>query len=493
MSWVDLYPAIAEVYLLIAVLILLLLGLTGTTPQITRITWMSIAAIAGTVILQLLNPSKGSVIASFGGLMSSDKFVLLLKNATMFGVFLSLLAAIDEIRVKKTTPMALPFEFPILVLFSSLGMLVMIGANDLMTMYMGLELHSLPLAIMIAMDKGQIKSSEAAVKYFILGAVASGFVLFGISLVYGFAGSTNFVVLEKALMAQNMLGHVGIKAGLLFMLAGLSFKLAIVPFHMWAPDVYEGSPSPVTLFIAGAPKIAALALLMKLLFGVFATYQDFWQPILIGLSSVSMLVGAAGAIAQRNIKRLLAYSSIGHMGYALVGFVAAGIIGAQSIMMYIFIYVISLVGVFAILMSLRKARNYPVNIDDLKGLSTTHPLQAFAMAVFLLSMAGIPPLAGFLGKFYVFMAAIHSGFYPLAVLGVVISVIGAYYYLNIIRIMYFETAEESSYDSKQALVPRLIMMLAMGFTLVFIFSPTWLSQPTFVAAETMLTYTSGAK
>jgi NADH-quinone oxidoreductase subunit N len=331
------------------------------------------------------------------------------------------------------------FEYPVIVLFATLGMLMMVSANDLMSLYVGLELSALALYVAASFARDDLRSSEAGLKYFMLGALASGMLLYGASLTYGFAGTTRFAGIAEALEAGP--APVGLVVGLCFIAAGLAFKVSAVPFHMWTPDVYEGAPTPVTAFFSIAPKVAAIALFLRVMTGPFAPAIAAWQQIIILISAASMLVGAFAAIGQTNIKRLMAYSSIGHVGYALIGLAAGDEAGIRGVLVYMAIYVVMNAGAFGCIVALRKGGVARERIEDLAGLSRTAPMLALAMAVFMFSMAGIPPLAGFFGKLYVFVAAVNAGLWPLAILGVLASVVSAFYYLRIVKVMYFDAAE----------------------------------------------------
>ncbi len=337
------------------------------------------------------------------------------------------------------------FEYPVLALLSTVGMLMMISANSLLALYLALELQSLALYVMTAFHRDQTRSTEAALKYFVLGALASGLLLYGCSLVYGFTGTLSFEGLA-AVMQPGPDGELevatGVLIGLVFIAAGLAFKLAAVPFHMWTPDVYEGAPTPVTAFLAAAPKVAAIGLTLRVFFQPFGDWAEQWQQIVVFISIASMLLGAFAAIGQTNIKRLLAYSSIGHIGFALVGLAAGTEQGAYGVLVYMAIYVVMTVGTFGCVLLMRRHGVAVENIDDLSGLAAHQPLLAAALAVFMFSLAGIPPLAGFFGKLYVFIAAVDAGLVPLAVIGVLASVVGAYYYLRIVKVMYFDEARE---------------------------------------------------
>ena len=329
-------------------------------------------------------------------------------------------------------------EYPVLILFSVLGMLLMASSNDLIGFYMSLELQSLPLYVIAAINRDNIKSSEAGLKYFILGALSSGLLLYGMSLVYGAVGDTSFSSISMASsdgMSNLML------IGLVFMLSGLAFKISLVPFHMWTPDVYEGAPTPVTAFFAIVPKLAAITILLRFTFTAFDNSIASWQQVIIILSLLSMILGSFAAIMQFNIKRLMAYSSIAHMGYALVGLSSGMLEGISSVLIYMVIYMVMNLGAFIIILSMRRDNQSVEEISDLKGISQTHPFIAFSFVILMFSMAGIPPLAGFFGKWLVFASAVNAGLIPLAIIGVLTSVVGAFYYLRIIRIMYFENNE----------------------------------------------------
>ena len=336
------------------------------------------------------------------------------------------------------------FEYPILFLFATLGMMLMVSANDLIALYLGIELQSLSLYVLAAFRRDTVRSSEAGLKYFVLGALSSGMLLYGCSMIYGFTGTTRFDVL--AAMFAGVDGaevSVGLIIGLVFLVAGLAFKVAAVPFHMWIPDVYEGAPTPVTAFFAAAPKIAAMALFIRVLIGPFGDLADQWRQIIIFISIASMILGALAAINQTNIKRLMAYSAIGHVGYALVGLAAGGEIGVRGVLIYMAIYLAMVLGTFCCILCMRVHGRMVEGIDDLAGLSKTHPMVALALAIFMFSMSGIPPLAGFFAKIYVFFAAIQAGLYTLAVIGVLSSVVAAFYYLRIVKLMYFDEPVEA--------------------------------------------------
>jgi len=331
------------------------------------------------------------------------------------------------------------FEYPILILLATTGMLMLISAADLIALYLGFELMSLSLYVMAAIDRDNARSTEAGLKYFVLGALSSGMLLYGASLIYGFTGTVSFVGIAQAVGD----GGLGLTFGLVFLLAGLCFKVSAVPFHMWTPDVYQGAPTPVTAFFAAAPKVAAIAIFMRVSIAAFPGIALQWQQIIVFVSIASMVLGSFAAIGQRNIKRLMAYSSIAHMGFALVGLAAGTSDGIQGVLVYMAIYVAMTLGTFACIISMRRQGKPVEDISDLAGLARTKPVMAFFFAVLMFSMAGVPPLAGFFAKFYVFLAAIQAGLFTLAVLGVISSVVGAYYYLMIVKTMYFDEPAEA--------------------------------------------------
>jgi NADH-quinone oxidoreductase subunit N len=362
------------------------------------------------------------------------------------------------------------FEYPVLVVMSGVGMMMMISANNMLTLYVGLELQSLALYVLAAFHRNAVRSAEAGLKYFVLGALSSGMLLFGISLLYGFTGSIDFGAIGASLLAADSISFGPVFA-LVFIVAGIAFKISAVPFHMWTPDVYQGAPESVTALFAIVPKVAAMGLLMRLLFEPFAAMADQWGQIVYFLSLASMLVGAFGGIAQTSIKRLIAYSSIGNMGYALIGIVAGTPQGAGAVIVYLLIYMIMTAGIFAVIISMRRNGTAVEWIGDLAGLSRNNPVMAYAMAILLFSMAGIPPMAGFFGKILVFQAAVAEGYYVLSVLGVVSSVVAAYYYLRIIKIMFFDEAADP-FDGKLPFARRAVLLISTVFVLAFILKPS---------------------
>ena len=359
------------------------------------------------------------------------------------------------------------FEYPIIILLSILGMFFMVSSNDLILFYLGLELQSLSLYILASIDRDNLRSTESGIKYFVLSALSSGLLLYGCSLLYGFTGSTNFDTIAEQLNTEN----VGAVFAMVFILVGLAFKVSAVPFHMWTPDVYEGAPTSITSYFAVVPKVAGLALLIKFMFIPFSNILLEWQTIIIFISIASMILGAVAAMVQKNLKRLLAYSSIGHIGYALAG-VATGVIsGYQSAIIYISIYVIMNIGAFSCLYLLKKDGQYKENISDLSGISKKHPVLAISFLIILFSLAGVPPLGGFFAKFYVFVAVLEQQMYTLAIIGLVTTVMSAFYYLKIIKTIYFDD-NVITFDPAKNKFAQLSIILSCGILLTFFLYPS---------------------
>ncbi|MEQ8321552.1 MAG: NADH-quinone oxidoreductase subunit NuoN [Rhodospirillales bacterium] len=434
----NIVPALPELFLAGVIMLLLMFGvfqkggLSDNDDATFRIVSM-LSIVSLILAVFLLVPVAGARVVTFSGMFVTDQFAVFCKALVLIAAALGIIVSRDFMERHNIAR----FEFPILIVFAALGMLLMISANDLVSLYVGLEMQSLSLYVMAAVQRDDNRATEAGLKYFVLGAVASGLLLYGSSLVYGFAGTTNFDALATLFAAGNEIS-TGLVIGIVFILAGLSFKVSAVPFHMWTPDVYEGAPTPVTAFFAVAPKIAALALFLRVMIGPFGDLLVHWQQIIIVISVLSMALGALAAINQHNIKRLMAYSSIGHVGYALVGLAAGTEDGVKGVLVYLAIYLVMNVGTFACILCMRRGGRMVEGIDDLAGLGKSNPLLAATLVVFMFSLAGIPPLAGFFGKLYVFVAAIEAQLYALAIIGVVASVIGAFYYLRIIKVMYFD-------------------------------------------------------
>jgi NADH-quinone oxidoreductase subunit N len=424
----QLLPVLPELVLATGAMVLLMLGAYRGQDTTRTVTWLSIALLVVTAVLELMLPA--GKLTTFGGSFIVDDFARFLKVLALIGSAATLILSAEFL----SNPSGRIFEYAILVLLSTLGMMVLISAGDLIMLYLGLELMSLSLYVVAASNRDNAKSTEAGLKYFVLGALSSGMLLYGASLIYGFTGTVGFA----GIAATAKTGSAGIVFGLVFLLAGLCFKVSAVPFHMWTPDVYEGAPTPVTAFFASAPKVAALAVFTRVTLTAFPGIVPQWQQILVFVSIASMALGAFAAIGQRNIKRLMAYSSIGHMGFALVGLASGTVEGAQGVLIYITIYVTMTLGAFAIILAMKRNGQAMEEIKDFAGLSRTNPLLAFFFAMLLFSLAGIPPLAGFFAKWYVFVAAIKANLFTLAVIGVLTSVVGAFYYLSIIKVMYFD-------------------------------------------------------
>ena len=429
----NLEAALPELTLAVGAMALLMLGVFIKRERGELILWLSVLllALAGVFVAG----GEGTTTL-FNGSFIVDPYARMMKLLVLAGAAIALVMSVEYWRDAG----GVRFEFPILILFASTGMLMMISANDLIALYVGLELQSLALYVVAAFRRDSARSAEAGLKYFVLGALASGMLLYGASLIYGFTGTTEFAKIAATVQPSGV--NLGLIFGLVFLMAGFAFKISAVPFHMWTPDVYEGAPTPVTAFFAAAPKLAAMALTVRVLIAAFPAVTLEWQQIVVFLSIASMGLGAFAAIGQTNIKRLMAYSSIGHMGYALVGLASGTPEGVQGVIVYLAIYLVMTLGTFACILAMRRGGREVEDIDQLSGLSRTSPFMAFMLALLLFSLAGIPPLAGFFAKFYVFLAAIHAGLYALAVIGVLLSVVGAYYYLRIVKLMYFDAPAE---------------------------------------------------
>lgn len=425
----NLAPAFPELFLALASMLFLMMGVFGFSSK--TIARYSMLALILAIVLLFIGPA--GPVTTFGGLFIQDGFAIFMKTLVLTGSLITILISGQFLRDKNIDR----FEFHVLIVLATLGMLMMISANDFLSLYVGLELQSLSLYVLAAFNRDRPKSTEAGLKYFVLGALSSGMLLYGISLVYGFAGTTSFETLAQNYQSGADIS-TGLILGLVFVLVGLAFKISAVPFHMWTPDVYEGAPTPITAFFAAAPKVAAMALTIRVLMGAFPQMADQWTQIIVFISIGSMLVGAFVALVQTNIKRLMAYSSIGHVGYALVGLAAGSFEGIQGIIIYMTIYMTMTLGAFAGILSMRRDGGMVEDINDLAGLGQTRPGMAAAISIFMFSLAGIPLLAGFFGKFFIIMAAVNVGLYVLAGFAFVTSVVGAYYYLRIVKIIYFD-------------------------------------------------------
>ena len=444
-----------EIFISLSIMFLLLLGVfKKNSSKLTHNLSLSVFLI--TTIITFNETFSVNRITLFNESVVIDYMSSLMKIITLIAGFLVLVISSNYLKIFKL----FNIEYPILILSSVLGMMIMISSNDLIVFYMGLELQSLGLYVLASYNRDQLKSSEAGLKYFVLSALSSGLLLYGCSLIYGFSGTTNFD--EISIIMNN--DNYGLAFGIVFILVGLAFKISAVPFHMWAPDVYEGSPTSVTLFFALAPKIAAITVFIRFLYIPFINIIDQWQPIIVFLSIASMVFGAIAAIGQKNLKRLIAYSSIGHMGYALAGLSVGTNQGIQSSVLYISIYLVMNLGFFSCLFMLKRDDKFHEEIDDLSGLSKNHPLISLSLLVILFSLAGIPPLAGFFAKFYIFKAVLDQSMYYLAIIGLLSTVIAAFYYLRIVKIMYFDIEKEKydkdyNYGLKFTLIFSTILIL----------------------------------
>ena len=450
-----------EIFISLALMFLLILGVFKKNSS-NIIHYLSIVCLLITGILIINNPS-GTQVTLFSGSFIIDNLSSFMKILTILGGASILLMSKKFLKISKI----FLIEYPILILSSILGMLVMISSNDLMVFYIGLELQSLALYVLASFNRDQLKSSESGLKYFVLSALSSGLLLYGCSLIYGFSGSTNFDIISNTVNSN----HYGLTFGIVFILVGLSFKISAVPFHMWAPDVYEGSPTPVTLFFSVVPKIAALTVFIRFLYVPFINMMDQWQPIIIFLSIASMIFGAIAAIGQKNLKRLIAYSSIGHIGYALAGLSVGTNEGLQSSIVYISIYIVMNLGFFSCLLMMKKNDLYFETIEDLSGLSKNHPILSLCFLIVLFSLAGIPPLAGFFAKFYIFKSVIEQSMYFLAIVGLLSTVIAAFYYLRIIKVIYFDEQREK-YDTDHSNWLKVSLTLSTLLILLYFIFPS---------------------
>jgi NADH-quinone oxidoreductase subunit N len=467
-------PAWPELLLALGALSFVLIGAIKGDQSSRLINGGTIMLIALAGLFVLLQPAGRQI--TFHDSFVIDGFARFMKLAALAASAISLAMSEHYLRNEGSAK----FEFPILVLISTLGMMLMISANDLITVYLGLELSSLALYVIASFQRDNLKSTEAGLKYFVLGALSSGMLLYGASLIYGFTGSVGFAAIAAALKGP---ASTGVIFGLVFLMAGLAFKISAVPFHMWTPDVYEGAPTPVTAFFAAAPKLAAIALLVRVVVTAFPGITEQWQQIIVFISIASMALGAFAAIGQTNIKRLLAYSSIGHVGFALVGLAAGTANGVQGVAIYMAIYLVMTLGAFACVMAMRRQGTYVETVDDLAGLSRTNPAMAFALAMIMFSLAGIPPLAGFFAKWYVFVAAVEAKLYALAIIGVLTSVVGTYYYLRIVKIMYFDEAKDA-FDPMNGVLKAVLTLSAL-FVFFFWLWPSPLVDAAGAAAKSL--------
>ncbi len=467
-------PALPEIILALGAIAMVLYGAIQGERSTRTLEIAALALFALALVLVLRGEGK---VVTFNGAFIADGFARFMKVLTLIGAAAAIVLSADFLRRDG----AMRFEFPILVVLATIGMMMMISANDLIGLYVGLELQSLALYVVAAFDRDNPRSTEAGLKYFVLGALSSGMLLYGSSMVYGFTGTVSYAGIAEAVEG----GHpgIGLIIGLVFVAAGVAFKISAVPFHMWTPDVYEGAPTPVAAFFASAPKMAAMAMTVRIFVGAFPGALHDWQQIIVFMAIASMALGAFAAIGQTNIKRLLAYSSIANMGYALVGLAAGTPAGVQGVMTYMAIYLATTLAAFACVLMMNRNGKPVEEIGELAGLSRTNGWMAFAMSMMMFSLAGIPPLAGFWAKWYVFLAAIEAKLYVLAVVGVITSVVGAYYYLRIVKVIYFDEAKPA-FDKGDAGV-RGVLLISALFVLVLSFLPAPLFDSAAAAAKSL--------
>lgn len=473
------WPLAPEIAVALGGIMIMMLGVVGDDDdgKGEAMGWVAILVLIVAAALLLFNPVPPQVLYHRGFIV--DGFGKFMKLLVLAGSVFTLILSFDYLRAARS----MRFEHPVLVLFATVGMMMMISAGDLIALYIGLELQSLSLYVLAAIRRDDVRSSEAGMKYFVLGALSSGMLLYGASLLYGFTGATGFQAIAGVAKAATGAAAAGLLVGMAFLLVGLAFKVSAVPFHMWTPDVYEGSPTPVTAFFAAAPKVAAMALLVRTLETAFPGIVPQWQQIIVFLAIASMALGSLAAIGQTNIKRLLAYSSIGHVGFALVGLAAATPEGVQGVLIYMAIYLVMTLGSFACVLSMRRDGQQVEEIAELGGLAKTNLGLAFVLGALMFSLAGIPPLAGFWAKWYVFLAAVKAGLWPLAIIGVVTSVIGAYYYLTVVKVMFFDATKPAFSDVQGK--AGLVLVLSAAFVILYIVYPAPLVDAAAAAAASL--------
>ncbi len=476
-EWAQMYPMIPEAFLALSAMVLLV---SGTFPAVVRSGLIPVLGIlaAFTSCIFILGMDWG--LAGGGGettFFVLDSFAAIVKLMLLVGVMASLAISTGYLRLENLREP----EYTALILLAAAGMMIMVSASNLLILYMGIELQALSLYILAAFYRDSPRSAEAGIKYFVLGALSSGLLLYGCSLIYGVSGTLDFAGIGTY-TDQNP-GDLLLLTGLVFLIAGLAFKISVVPFHMWTPDVYDGAPTPVTAYFSIVPKLAAIALLARVLFDPFAAVEDQWRPILWFLSASSMILASFAALRQDNLKRLLAYSSIGNMGYALLGITAGSVTGLGTALFYVLIYMVMTAGTFGCVLALRRDEREITDIPDLAGLSRTNPYMAWALALLMFSLAGIPPLAGFFGKLLVFQAAIAEGMIVLAVIGVLTSVVAAYYYLRVIKVMFFD-APKDPLDPSPEFARRAVVLVSVLFVLFFLIKPAPVLEMTDMASDT---------
>ncbi len=464
MDNLNVMAILPEIFLSLTAMGFLMVGVFQGNKTTNVICWSACMsfAIAAVILLQF----DWSTQYALNDMFIMDAFAGTMKLIIIIGVISSLALSVQYIYQERIAK----FEYPVLISFAGIGMMLMVSSSNLLSLYMSLELQSLSLYLLAAFNRNSLRSGEAATKYFILGALSSGMLLFGISLIYGFVGSIDFTTINQTLSALDTMPP-GFTVGMVFIIAAIAFKISAAPFHMWTPDVYQGAPTSVTAFFAIVPKIAAIGLLVRLLYYPFDAASDQWMQVIYFISLASLLVGSFAGIAQTNIKRLFAYSSIGNMGYILIGVLSGSYQGISAVIVFLLIYLITTAGVFSIILSMRRNSIAVEKVEDLSGLSNTNPILAYAMALLMFSMSGIPPLAGFFGKLFIFQAAIESELYILAVLGILASVVAAFYYLRIIKVMFFDENLDIL-DNNMDSGKRIVLLLSILFLLFFIFMPS---------------------
>jgi NADH-quinone oxidoreductase subunit N len=453
----DLYVLLPELILAAGAMVLLMIGAFRGDRSANTLTMLAVVLIAASAYVSMIIGDD----SAFGGAFVMDSFARFTKAVILWSSAACVLLAHRFFSDEKSER----FELPVLIVLASLGMSLMVSANNFIALYMGLELQSLALYVLAAFNRDSVRSSEAGLKYFVLGSLSSGMMLYGISMIYGFTGTMDFAGVAHVIKTGGV--GIGLIFGIVFLIAGLAFKISAVPFHMWTPDVYEGSPTPITAYLATASKVASFALVLRAVVVPFPDAFHQWQQIIIFISVLSMGLGAFAAIGQTNIKRLMAYSSIGHMGYALLGLAAGTELGLRGVLFYLAFYSLTNIGIFACVQAMRRGGRTVEDIYDLAGLARTRPRLAFAFMVMMLSLSGLPPLAGILAKAFIFLAAIEAHLYVLAVFGVLTSVVGAYYYLRIVKVMYFDEPAQP-FDREMGRSVAAIAAIATAFTVLFV-------------------------
>lgn len=459
----SLAPLYAELSLAVFAMLLLVYGVLQKGQVARKVSYGALVALITAGMFLYAEPKEH--VSLLNGMFIHDGFAVFVKSLILLGTGAAVMLSIKYMYEEGFAR----FEYAVLMLLAALGMMLMVSAGNLLGLYMGLELQSLSLYVLASIRRDSIKSAEAGMKYFVLGALSSGMLLFGISLIYGFTGSIDFAQIASV-VSENGASNLGLTFGMVFVLAALAFKISAVPFHMWTPDVYEGAPTSVTAFFAMVPKLAAVALIIRLLMGPFETLTDQWQQIIWFIAAASILWGGFAGIAQTNMKRMLAYSSIANIGFALIGLVCANDEGVGAALVYMALYMVMTAGAFGVVMYLRRDGLSAERIEDLAGLSQSHRYLAYIMAFFMFSMSGIPPMAGFFGKLVILKAAVASGFYMLAVIGVLGSVVACFYYLRVIKVMFFDGLE-LSLDKVPSTSRQIVVTICALIVLFFVVKP----------------------